>query len=98
LAFLLMAVAVVLTLVNLYSAGIQGKTQALANSLGQRLNAPLQVGLDITDFADLDRIFADYQSLNPDISFIALTSDNLNIIHTDQSLINTEWASPPNSF
>lgn len=98
LAFLLMAVTVVLTLINLYSTGIQGKTQALANSLGQRLNTPLQLGLDITDFADLDRIFADYQSLNPDISFIALTSDNVNIINTDPALVGTEWKSPPSTF
>lgn len=98
LAFFVMAVIVIFTLVNLYSSGIQSKTQALANSLSQRLNIPLQLGLDITDFNDLDAVFANYQTLNPDLSFIALTGNDNIIIHTDPALINTRWQSPANTF
>ena len=44
LTFLGMSIAVVATLVSLYSEGAQAKTKALADSLGQRLSSIVQSG------------------------------------------------------
>jgi len=98
LTFFVMAIVVIATLINLYGAGIQGKTEALANSLGQRLNVPIALGLDIADFEGLDQTFKNYQELNPDLSFIALTRDSRVSIHTDTNLVGTQLEAQPNHY
>lgn len=96
--FFLMAVVVVIALVNLYSSGIQGKTRALAESLSERLNVPLELGLEIKSFDKLDQTFKNYQRLNPDLSFVALTQDNRVVIHTDPAQVGTQWQSQSGYF
>jgi MFS family permease len=99
LAFVVMAGFVILTLINLYSEGIQGKTQALANALAQRLDAPLRLGLDITDtFTDLNAVFEEYKSNNPDLSYVSLTSDEAILIDLDTTRIGQAWQLQPNTF
>ncbi len=39
----------------------------------------------------LQRTFADYKRLNPDISYVALTSANRIVIHTDPELVGNTW-------
>jgi predicted MFS family arabinose efflux permease/pSer/pThr/pTyr-binding forkhead associated (FHA) protein len=97
-AFFVMAAVVIVTLVNIYSSGIRAKTQALANSLGQRLSTPLQLGMNISDFAGLDTVFHEYQQDNPDLSFVALTTNNTITIHTDPTMAGKTWDSPANHF
>ncbi len=91
--FFLMAVVVVTTLVLLYSDGIEGKTKALGNSLAQRLNSPLELGLQINDFDHLDQTFKDYQKLNPDLSSVILIVDNKVAIDTNLTRIGSTWTS-----
>ena len=87
--FLILAGFIMYTLINLYSVGIQARTQAMAKSLSQRLNTAIDLGLEIPDFTGIDAIFDEYKNINPDISFIALTEKSKIIIHTDKSKIAT---------
>lgn len=98
LIFSLTAVIVIISLVNLYTTSIEGKTVALANSFSQRLNAPLELGVDLNEFGDLDSVFQEYQALNPDLSYVALTVDGQTTIHTDATLLHTNWQTPANHF
>ncbi len=98
LIFFVMALLVNVALVNLYTRSIQGKTEALASSLTQRLNEPLQLGIDLDDFEDLDTVFAEYRVLNPTLSYIALTADNQTILHTDPTMVGKTWNAPPGQF
>lgn len=52
--FLLLASFVMYRLFDLYSDGIQEKTKAMASSLRQRLDAALELGLDLTDLSGID--------------------------------------------
>lgn len=96
--YFVMAVVVTGTLLTLFASGIQDKTRALAFSLQQRLDVPLKMGLDLRLFDGLDSTFKDYQQLNPDLSFVALTSGNRVIISTDPKQVNTVWRTHPDQF
>lgn len=80
--YVLVASCVVAALTFLYSEGIQAKTQAITLSLSSRLNAPLELGLSLSNFEGLNQTFADYQKLNPEISYIALKSEGKTAITT----------------
>lgn len=98
LVFFVMALLVNVALVNLYTRSIQGKTEALASSLTQRLNEPLELGIRLDEFDDLDQILIEYQQLNPALSYIALTINNQIILHTDPALVGQNWTTPPGQF
>jgi predicted MFS family arabinose efflux permease len=98
LTFLGMSVAVVATLVSLYSEGAQAKTKALADSLGQRLSSIVQSGLNITEIRGLDDVFSDYRRLNPDVSAAGLIVDSMVVIHTDPESVGKKWASDPGTY
>lgn len=98
LTFLGMSVAVVATLVALYSEGAQAKTKALADSLGQRLSSIVQSGLNITEIRGLDDVFSDYRRLNPDVSAAGLIVDSMVLIHTDSEAIGRRWTSDPSTY
>ena len=91
-AFFIMAVIVVVSLVSIYSDGIRGKTKALADSLSQRLAAPLTLNLALDSFTGLQDVFTDYRSLYPELSYVAMTSDGVTRIHTDQQRIGRPWS------
>ena len=90
--FMLMAVVVVTSLIEVYSDGIRNKTKALADSLSERLEAPLALGLRLDDFSELDTVFADYKKLYPDLSYVALTQDDQILIDTDAARVGRTWA------
>lgn len=97
-AFLIIAALEIITLLNIYAAGIEAKTESLANSLGYRINSALDLGLSVNDFRDLDVVFDEYESLNPDLSYVALAIDDHIIIHTDEDRVGTTWVSPADHF
>ena len=98
LTFLGMSIAVVATLVSLYSEGAQAKTKALADSLGQRLNSIVQSGLNITEIRGLDDVFSDYRRLNPDVSAAGLIVDSMIVIHTDSAAVGQRWMADPSTY
>lgn len=96
--FLAMASMVVWTLVALYAEGIQGKTRALAGTLGQRIGEIFELNLSLRDFDGLDRAFADYQRLNPDLSAVALLVGGQVRIHTSADKVGRPWIADPLSY
>ena len=94
-SFFIIALIEVLMLFSIYINGIEAKTRSLADSLGYRLESAFSLGLSIDDFQGIDAVFDNYQELNPDLSFVALTTsaDEKIIIHTDDQLLNTVWTS-----
>ncbi len=91
--FLTMAAVVIGTLISLYSEGVQAKTKALADSLGQRLSDIVAFNLNLSGIHGLDKTFGDYLQLNPDISAAGLTIDAAVKIHTNEALIGKKWIS-----
>ncbi|HUN45228.1 MAG TPA: MFS transporter [Stellaceae bacterium] len=98
LAFLAMASFVIGTLVSLYAEGVQGKARALANALGQRVGEILEFKLSLHDFEGIDRAFAEYQRLNPDISAAALLVDDRVLIDTNEGKVGKPWISDPGTY
>ena len=97
-AFFIMAVIVVVSLVGIYSDGIRGKTKALADSLSQRLAAPIALNLTLDSFTGLQDVFSDYRSLYPELSVVAMTVDGVTRIHTDVQRIDQPWVPYSNNY
>lgn len=96
--FLFMAVVVVSALVQIYGSGIRHKTEALANSLSERLTVPLVLGLQLDDFSKIDTVFAEYKKLYPDLSYVALTQGDRIVIDTDNSRVGSTWRPSPGHY
>lgn len=96
--FLIMAMFVVGTLIFLYFDGVQGRAQASAVTLSQRLSDIVEFKLDIKDFDGLDRAFKEYRKLNPDVSEAALLVDNSIGITTEDRKLGKTWNSDTGKF
>ena len=90
-AFLITAIVLMTTLIGLLSSGIQEKSRALTKSLSARLNAAVDMGIDLSSFSEIDVVFKEYQELNPEIEYIALTRGGIVVIHTDINLTGSRW-------
>ncbi|MFL5062750.1 MAG: MFS transporter [Xanthobacteraceae bacterium] len=96
--FLTMAGFVVATLINLYSDGVQGKAKESAFTLSQRLSDIVEFNLRIRDFDGLDKVFAEYRRLNPEISDAVLILDGAIQVATDAAKIGKKWVSDTRSY
>ena len=96
--FLAMAGVLVSTLIGIYSDGVQGKAKSAAATLSQRLNDLVQFNLRISDFDGLDKTFAEFRRLNPEISEAALIVDGLIQIDTEAHKVGTAWTSDPRAY
>lgn len=92
--FMVMSAAVGGAMLRLYEAGATAKTQALAASLAQRLQPFVAMGLETEDFSGLDRTFANYRKLNPDISALSLVAGGRVVIDMDSASIGQPWRDP----
>ncbi len=73
--FIAMSMAVIYTLMAIYSDGIRGKARALGESLSSRVGVALQLELDPEkDLEGIDRILNKYTKLNPDLRSLQLRS------------------------
>ncbi|UCF98792.1 MAG: MFS transporter [Spirochaetaceae bacterium] len=98
LAFVIVAILVMATLIGLLSSGVQEKGRALSKSLAARLAAALDMGIDLSSFTELDTMFREYRDLNAEIKYIALTENDIVAIHTQDSLVGTNWESQGGAF
>ena len=98
LTFLVTAGAVVGTLVNLYSDGVQGKVQASALTLAQRLGDVVEFKLRFEHIDGVERVFQDYRRSNPDIGEAALVVDDVIQISTDSKKAGKSWQSESRNF
>ena len=96
--FLTMAGFVVATLINLYSDGVQGKAKESAFTLSQRLSDIVEFNLRIRDFDGLDKVFAEYRRLNPEISDAVLILDGAIQVATDAAKVGKKWVSDTRSY
>ena len=90
-AFLAVAIAVVVTMISLFTDGAESKGRALADSLGQRLDDIPQYGLQFDQIDGLDQVLDSYRTLNPEISSIGITINGRIAVHTDRSRIGNFW-------
>jgi predicted MFS family arabinose efflux permease len=98
LLFVAMSGAVGASLVQLYEAGATAKTQALSASLAQRLRPFVAMGLTPEDFSGLDRTFAEYRKLNPDLSALALVVDGRVVVDTEAANVGQPWREPGGAY
>ena len=96
--FLGMAGALVATLVTLYSAGAQEKTQALADSLGQRMRDIVEFNLNIAEIVGLNTALDEYKKVNPEISNLAITVDRVIVKHHDPKQIGSKWVHTESTY
>ena len=98
LTFLGMAGVLVATLVTLYSEGAKDKTQALADSLGQRLSDIVEFNLNIQEISGVNKTLQDYRTLNPEISAAGITVDGQVVKHSDPKKVGQPWTQAPSTF
>ena len=98
LTFLAAAGGVVVTLVILYSDAVQGKVQASALTLSQRLSDVVAFNLRFKDMDGVERVFSEYQRLNPEISEASLLVDGIIQISSDAKSVGKPWIPNSNSF
>lgn len=85
-----LAVAVLGSIVSLYADGIQAKSKALASSLASRIETVFELGLGLDDIEGVERTFAAYRSLNPEISAISLEMGGRVRVHSDPAAVGGE--------
>ena len=90
--FLAVAVAVVATMISLFTAGAESEGRALVDSLGQRFDDIPQYGLQFDQIDGVDEILDTYRQLNPEISSIGITINGRVTFHTDRTRIGTYWS------
>lgn len=60
-AFAAIVAAMLVTLIGIYSHGIKGKLEGLANALQARLEAPLALGIPLATFTGLEELLDEYR-------------------------------------
>jgi MFS family permease len=90
-----MSVAVISTLITVYSDGAKAKTRALASSLAQRLTIVVEAGVNIGEVDGLQQVFQDYLRLNPDIASAGVIVDGKIANHSDAALVGTPFIENP---
>jgi MFS family permease len=96
--FLVTAGGVVFALGSLYSEAVQGKVQASAMVLSQRLNEVIELNLRFRDVDGIDQVFSEYRRLNPEIKEATLIVNGAIQISSDASKLGASWTSDPRNF
>ena len=91
LAFAVVAFGVMVVIFQLYAAGIRGKTEALAQSIAERLSAATEFGLALSSFSGLDDALAAYRRIDPDITWVAVIENGKVALHTDPARIGRPY-------
>lgn len=97
-SFVAISSLIAISVFNVYEKGASAKTEALSNTMAQRINAILDIGIKLDDIDGLNDIFLKYQENNPEISMISLSKNRVSIFNTDPSLINHDYNSLPDSY
>lgn len=91
--YLSTAAAIALTMITVFTDGVQAKGRALADSLGQRLDDIVAYGIQLDQIEGLDEVLLDYRRLNPEISEAGVTLVGRIVVHTDPTKLGRYWAS-----
>jgi MFS family permease len=85
-------------LTKLYAAGSQAKAEGFALALTERLRSIYDLGLSLDDVDGADTTLVSYQTLNPEISNIALVVDGKVIISTNPRAVGLPLKPEPTAF
>jgi MFS family permease len=97
-AFLIVSAGLTVALLNIYSAGVRGKTEALAQSIAQRLSAATELGLQLDSFSGLDDAFQVYRKIDSDIRWVALIDGDKIALHSEPGRIGQPYAVEPDVY
>src|SRR5882724_1145513 len=97
-AFVVVAAGLMVVIFGLYAAGVRGKTEALAQSIGERLSAATEFGLSLNSFSGLDEALAAYRRIDPDLTWVAVIADGTVALHTDPARIGKPYLAEPGVY
>lgn len=97
-ALLIMTVVFMVVLSALYAEGAQITVKALADSLGKRVGAIVDNGIDLKDIEGLERAFDEYRRDQNNVRAIGLIENGRVVIHTEPQAAGREWISEPGTF
>lgn len=95
LSFIVVAIFVIYALVTIYTNGVEARSKALSTALAQRLKTAFNIGLTLDDFRQLETVFEEYKTSNPDLSFVTLTSGDKILVDAKPDQIGKPWNPPP---
>ena len=90
-SYMLVAAAIALMMINLFSEGAQSKGRVLADSLGQRLHDIMNFGLVLEQIDGLQEVLTEYRQLNPDIASAGVTVNGRIVVHSDPKQVGRYW-------
>lgn len=97
-SFMILSVMIGITVFRIYEQGAEAKTEALSNSMAQRLKAITDLGINISDISGIKKTFLDYKNNNKDIRYIALTQDNISLYHTDEEKVGNKYLKDEDTY
>ncbi|MBF0471214.1 MAG: MFS transporter [Gammaproteobacteria bacterium] len=71
-SFIVISTVIGSSVFSIYEQGASAKTEALSNALAQRIEAILQLGVNLDDVSGINSAFSDYKENNPEINEIVL--------------------------
>ena len=96
--FVMASVAVIYTMISLYSDGAQSKARALAASLGQRLSDVVAFNINLDEVEGLDSTLGEYLQVNSDLSAAALMRNGQILIHTTPGKVGQPWVRDTDNY
>ncbi|CAK0738352.1 membrane hypothetical protein [Gammaproteobacteria bacterium] len=98
-SFAVIVAIIVFLVFGIYDSGARAKAKALADSMAQRISEVQELNLDLQDISGINEIFRDYQSRHSDISTLALTKDDQQVLfHTQAGEIGKPYHPPSDSY
>ncbi len=98
LMFVAATLAVVAALASVYYDGVQRKAKASAETMSQRLSDVVEFGIRFHDIDGLDRAFAEYRRVNPELSQAALVINGKVLVSSPKMQQGRTWASDASQF
>ena len=90
-----MSAVIAVIVFQVYEHGARANTKALSDSMTQRMNAIMDLGIKFGDIEGINSAFKAYKNNNPEINAIALTESGISVYHTDDDMIGKPYYPPP---
>ena len=96
--FLVMAAAVIVSLIMLYSEAVQSKTEASATTLSTRFSDVVRFNLRFEHLDGVEKVFQNYARSNPDISEASLILEGAVRFSSNPQSVGKPWISDDRNF
>ena len=97
-SFLILSTIIAFTVFTIYEHGAKASTKAFSDSMTQRLEAILDIDIDIKDISGIDETFRRSQNNNRKINSIAIVENGISISHSDAAKIGKPYVKPEDSL